>query len=156
VPAKSHPAQNHGTRRVRGDYFLKGSAVVGAAYIAGSPAFSGSMPVSVIVVVPVRSGLVSSPAPQRGAKVTLLDAWGPGNSRASSWWRNSHDPRHVWSYARHVREDGARALLFWQEVRAAMDLKIIPFAVALSGWPVRTIPTKRARFACVARSWCSV
>src|SRR5258708_24191023 len=65
--------------------FLKGSAVVGAAYVAGTPVLAGSKPVSVIVVgAGAFGGWSALQLVQRGANVTLLDAWGPGNSRASS------------------------------------------------------------------------
>src|SRR6266542_2965181 len=51
---------------------------------------------------------------RRGAKVTLLDAWGPGNSRASSGGetrviRVTYGPDRV--YVRMV----ARALTLWKE-----------------------------------------
>jgi hypothetical protein len=65
--------------------FLKGTAVAGAAYIAGSPTLEGSMPISVIAVGAGAFGSWSAlQLAQPGAKVILLDAWGPGNSPASS------------------------------------------------------------------------
>ena len=65
--------------------FLKGSAIAGAAYLIGSPAFAGSLQASVIVVgAGAFGGWSALQLLQRRAKVTLLDAWGPGNSRASS------------------------------------------------------------------------
>ena len=89
---------------------------MGAAYVAGSPAFSGSTPVSVIVIgAGAFGGWSALQLAQRGAKVTLLDAWGPGNSRASSGGetrtiRATYGPTHG-MYAKMV----ARALLLWQE-----------------------------------------
>src|SRR5437899_6696737 len=51
---------------------------------------------------------------RRGARVTLLDAWGPGNSRASSGGetrviRGTYGPNQPYS------KMAARALQFWQE-----------------------------------------
>jgi len=64
--------------------FLKGSAALGAAYIATSPSLTGPRPLSVIVVgAGAFGGWSALQLAQRGANVTLLDAWGPGNSRAS-------------------------------------------------------------------------
>jgi glycine/D-amino acid oxidase-like deaminating enzyme len=60
---------------------------------------------------------------RRGAKVTLLDAWGPGNSRASSGGetrviRATYGP--VGIYTRMV----ARALRLWQENEQRWNLKL--------------------------------
>lgn len=61
---------------------------------------------------------------QRGAKVTLLDAWGPGNSRASSGGetrtiRGSYGPAQA-LYANMV----ARALQLWQEYERQWNVKL--------------------------------
>src|SRR5205807_5977149 len=65
--------------------FLKGSAIAGAAYIVGSPALASSLRRSIIVIgAGAFGGWSALQLLQRGADVTLLDAWGPGNSRASS------------------------------------------------------------------------
>jgi glycine/D-amino acid oxidase-like deaminating enzyme len=61
---------------------------------------------------------------QRGAKVTLLDAWGPGNSRASSGGetrtiRATYGPGHL-LYTKMV----VRALQLWQENEQRWDLKL--------------------------------
>src|SRR5260370_40273237 len=65
--------------------FLKTSDIAGAACIAGSPAFAASFrgPAIVVGAGPF-GGWSGLPLLRKGAKVTLLDAWGPGNSRASS------------------------------------------------------------------------
>jgi len=64
--------------------FIKTSAVAGA-YLIGSRAFASPNPPSVIVVgAGAFGGWTALHLLEKGAKVTLLDAWGPGNSRASS------------------------------------------------------------------------
>jgi hypothetical protein len=81
--------------------FLKGSALVGVAHIVGSPAFAASVQPSVIVVgAGAFGGWSALQLVQRGAKVTLIDAWGPGNSRASSGGetrtiRATYGPAHL-------------------------------------------------------------
>ena len=63
--------------------FLKESALLGAAYYVGSPKFSRSSTPSVIVVgAGAFGGWTALHLVQRGAKVTLLDAWGPGHGVA--------------------------------------------------------------------------
>src|SRR5260221_2473818 len=105
--------------------FLKGSAVVGAAYVAGTPVLAGSKPVSVIVVgAGAFGGWSALQLVQRGANVTLLDAWGPGNSRASSGGetrtiRATYGPTQV-LYAKMV----ARALQLWQEYEQRWNVKL--------------------------------
>src|SRR5713101_7956957 len=61
---------------------------------------------------------------RNGAKVTLVDAWGPGNSRASSGGetriiRATYGPRAV--YTRMA----ARALTLWKEHQKRWDLKLM-------------------------------
>src|SRR5439155_11672761 len=51
---------------------------------------------------------------RRGARVTLVDAWGPGNSRASSGGgtlviRGTYGPRAIYTHMT------ARALVLWKE-----------------------------------------
>src|SRR5450432_3362736 len=105
--------------------FLKGSAALGAAYIAPSPSLTGSMPVSVIVVgAGAFGGWSALQLAQRGANVTLLDAWGPGNSRASSGGetrtiRATYGPTQI-LYMKMV----ARALQLWQENERRWNLKL--------------------------------
>jgi glycine/D-amino acid oxidase-like deaminating enzyme len=105
--------------------FLKGSALLGAAYCVGSPKFSSSSTPSVIVVgAGAFGGWTALHLVQRGAKVTLLDAWGPGNSRASSGGetrtiRSTYGPAHV-LYVKMV----SRALQLWQEYERRWNLKL--------------------------------
>ena len=49
---------------------------------------------------------------ERGARVTLLDAWGPGNSRASSGGE-TRVMRGTYGPDQHYTEMAARALQFW-------------------------------------------
>src|ERR1700692_1546606 len=102
---------------------VKGSAVVGVTHIVGAPAFADSVRSSVIVVgAGAFGGWSALQLVQRGAKVTLLDAWGPGNSRASSGGetrtiRATYGPAHV-LYVKMV----ARALQLWQEYEQRWNL----------------------------------
>src|SRR5882762_6363693 len=105
--------------------FVKGSAVVGAACVANPAGFMASKPISVIVVgAGAFGGWSALQLVQRGAKVTLLDAWGPGNSRASSGGetrtiRATYGPAHV-LYTKMV----VRALLLWREYEQRWNLKL--------------------------------
>lgn len=105
--------------------FLKGSALAGAACMIGSPALAGSLRASVVVVgAGAFGGWSALQLRQRGAKVTLVDAWGPGNSRASSGGetrtiRATYGPAYL-IYAQMV----ARALQLWQENEARWNLKL--------------------------------
>src|SRR5450755_4464262 len=105
--------------------FLKGSAVVGVAHIIRSPAFTTSVQPSVIVVgAGAFGGWSALQLLERGAKVTLIDAWGPGNSRASSGGetrtiRATYGPAHL-LYTKMV----ARALQLWQEYEQRWNLKL--------------------------------
>src|SRR5262245_17239204 len=67
--------------------------------------------------------LVSLQLAKRGAKVTLLDAWGPGNSRASSGGetrviRTTYGPERLYT------QMATRALQLWQENEQRWNLKI--------------------------------
>src|SRR5947199_10252546 len=65
--------------------FLKGSAVAAAAYAIGPPVIARTIRASVIVVgAGAFGGWSALQLLQKREKVTLLDAWGVGNSRASS------------------------------------------------------------------------
>jgi len=105
--------------------FLKESALLGAAYYVGSPKLSSSSTPSVIVVgAGAFGGWTALHLAQRGAKVTLLDAWGPGNSRASSGGetrtiRATYGPAHV-LYVKMV----SRALQLWQEYERRWNLRL--------------------------------
>jgi monomeric sarcosine oxidase len=59
---------------------------------------------------------------RKGARVTLLDAWGPGNARASSGGE-TRVTRHAYT-SRIYAEMTARALALWQENEAAWGVQI--------------------------------
>ncbi len=95
--------------------FLK-RAAAGAACIGAHPIFgAASLPSVIVVGAGAFGGWAALELARRGAKVTLLDAWGPGNSRASSGGetrtiRATYGPAQV-VYINMV----ARALRLWQE-----------------------------------------
>jgi glycine/D-amino acid oxidase-like deaminating enzyme len=105
--------------------FLKGSAAATAAYVIGSPVIGRTVRASVIVVgAGAFGGWSALQLQRRGMKVTLLDAWGPGNSRASSGGetrtiRATYGPAHL-LYTQMV----ARALQLWQENERRWNLKL--------------------------------
>jgi glycine/D-amino acid oxidase-like deaminating enzyme len=105
--------------------FLKGVAAAGAASLMSSHTFALPRPVSVIVVgAGAFGGWSALHLAEAGAKVTLLDAWGPGNSRASSGGetrtiRATYGPAHA-LYVKMV----ARALQLWQEYERRWTLRL--------------------------------
>jgi monomeric sarcosine oxidase len=104
--------------------FLKASAIAGTACILGSPTVAGSLRTSVIVVgAGAFGGWSALQLLRKGAKVTLLDAWGPGNSRASSGGetrviRTTYGPERLYT------QMATRALQLWQENEQRWNLKI--------------------------------
>jgi sarcosine oxidase len=60
---------------------------------------------------------------KRGARVTLLDAWGPGNSRASSGGE-TRVIRATYGSSRIYTQMAARALKLWQEYEQQWNLKL--------------------------------
>jgi glycine/D-amino acid oxidase-like deaminating enzyme len=113
-------APNRSRRR-----FLKGSVSLSAASMLRSPAIAVSAGSSVIVVgAGAFGGWSALQLAQRGARVTLIDAWGPGNSRASSGGetrtiRATYGP----AYSLYVKMVG-RALQLWQEYEQRWHLKL--------------------------------
>src|SRR5580704_16942141 len=105
--------------------FLKGSALVGASCMLRSPVPTSSAGSSVIVVgAGAFGGWSALQFAQRGMRVALVDAWGPGNSRASSGGetrtiRATYGPAHT-LYVKMV----ARALQLWQEYQQRWNLKL--------------------------------
>jgi glycine/D-amino acid oxidase-like deaminating enzyme len=105
--------------------FLKASAVAAAAYAIGPPVIARTTRPSVIVVgAGAFGGWSALQLLQKRAKVTLLDAWGPGNSRASSGGetrtiRATYGPTHL-LYTQMV----ARALQLWQEHERRWNVKL--------------------------------
>jgi glycine/D-amino acid oxidase-like deaminating enzyme len=61
---------------------------------------------------------------KKGAKVTLLDAWGPGNSRASSGGE-TRVIRATYGTGRIYTQMAARALQLWQEYERQWNLKLL-------------------------------
>ena len=105
--------------------FLKASAVAAAAYAIGPPVIARTIRASVIVVgAGAFGGWSALQLLQKRAKVTLLDAWGPGNSRASSGGetrtiRATYGPAHL-LYTQMV----ARALRLWQEHERRWNVRL--------------------------------
>jgi sarcosine oxidase len=105
--------------------FLKESALVSTTCIFGSSKLSFSSTPSVIVVgAGAFGGWTALHLVQRGAKVILLDAWGPGNSRASSGGetrtiRATYGPAQA-LYVKMV----PRALRLWQEFEQRWKVKL--------------------------------
>ena len=105
--------------------FLKASAVAAAAYAIGPPVIARTIRPSVIVVgAGAFGGWSALQLLQKRAKVTLLDAWGPGNSRASSGGetrtiRATYGPAHL-LYTQMV----ARELRLWQEHERRWNIKL--------------------------------
>src|SRR5438105_903495 len=103
--------------------FIKSSTAVGA-YLIGSRAFASGNQKSVIVVgAGAFGGWTALQLLKRGAKVTLLDAWGPGNSRASSGGE-TRVIRATYGSARIYTQMAARALQLWPEYEKQWNLKV--------------------------------
>jgi monomeric sarcosine oxidase len=104
--------------------FLKGSAIAGAAFIIGSPPLVGPLRASVIVVgAGAFGGWSALQLLRKGAKVILLDSWGPGNSRASSGGE-TRVIRTTYGPGRLYTQMAARALQLWQENEQRWNLKL--------------------------------
>lgn len=103
--------------------FLKSSAASGA-YLIGSRVFANSSKNSVIVVgAGAFGGWTALQLLKRGAKTTLLDAWGPGNSRASSGGE-TRVIRGTYGDGRIYTQMAARALKLWQDYEREWNLKL--------------------------------
>jgi glycine/D-amino acid oxidase-like deaminating enzyme len=103
--------------------FLKSSAVAGA-YVIGSRALASSRRNSVIVIgAGAFGGWTAFHLLKKGAKVTLLDAWGPGNSRSSSGGE-TRVIRATYGPGRIYTQMAARALKLWQEYEQQWNLKL--------------------------------
>lgn len=82
------------------------------------------MPSVIVVGAGAFGGWAALQLAQRGAKVTLLDSWGPGNARASSGGetrtiRATYGPAHS-LYVKMV----TRGLQLWQEYERQWNLKL--------------------------------
>src|SRR5438874_9668391 len=103
--------------------FIKSSTAVGA-YLMGSRAFASSPRKSVIVVgAGAFGGWTALQLLEQGAKVTLLDAWGPGNSRASSGGE-TRIIRGTYGSGRIYTQMAARALRMWQDYEQRWNVKL--------------------------------
>jgi glycine/D-amino acid oxidase-like deaminating enzyme len=103
--------------------FLKSSAVAGA-YLIGSRRLAGSSRSSVAVVgAGAFGGWAAFQLLKEGAKVTLLDAWGPGNSRASSGGE-TRVIRATYGSGRIYTQMVARALELWKQYEQQWNLKL--------------------------------
>jgi len=105
--------------------FLKESALVGATSFLRRPQVLHSSRPSVLVVgAGAFGGWSALHLAESGVRVTLLDAWGPGNSRASSGGetrtiRATYGPAHA-IYVDMV----ARALTLWKKYEQEWNLKL--------------------------------
>ncbi|MGH9805448.1 MAG: FAD-dependent oxidoreductase [Candidatus Acidiferrales bacterium] len=105
--------------------FLKGGASLGAASLLGwfesragqGRGASGMKPHVAVVGAGAFGGWAALHLLRRGARVTLLDAWGPGNSRASSGGE-TRVIRATYGADKIYTQMSARALLLWQEHEA--------------------------------------
>ena len=98
--------------------------MAGAASVISPPALAGSPRTSVIVVgAGAFGGWSALELLRKGATVTLLDAWGPGNSRASSGGE-SRVIRMTYGPERLYTQMAARALQLWQENEQQWGLKL--------------------------------
>src|SRR5438105_1440546 len=104
--------------------FLKGSALTGAAYVLGRRVLARPNSLSVIVVgAGAFGGWTALELLRKGAKVVLVDAWGPGNSRASSGGetriiRATYGPSGIYT------QMAVQALRLWQENEQRWGLKL--------------------------------
>jgi len=104
--------------------FLKGSALTGAAYVLGRRVLARPNPLSVIVVgAGAFGGWTALELLRKGAKVVLVDAWGPGNSRASSGGE-TRIIRATYGPSRIYTQMAVQALRLWQENEQRWGLKL--------------------------------
>src|SRR5262249_13355673 len=103
--------------------FLKNTALT-VACLMGSRALAQSVQKSVIVVgAGAFGGWTALQLLEKGVKVKLLDAWGPGNSRASSGGetriiRATYGPGRIYTHM------AARALKLWREYEQRWNLQL--------------------------------
>jgi glycine/D-amino acid oxidase-like deaminating enzyme len=103
--------------------FLKSSAVAGA-YLATSNAFaSPNRPSAIVVGAGAFGGWTALQLLRKRTKVTLLDAWGPGNSRASSGGE-TRIIRGTYGSGRIYTQMAARSLQLWREFEKEQNLKL--------------------------------
>ena len=104
--------------------FLKGSVLAATASLVRSRVFAASPRTSVVVVgAGAFGGWSALQLQQSGAKVTLLDSWGPGNSRASSGGETRIIRGTYGAQGLYTRM-AARALHLWQEHEQRWNVKL--------------------------------
>lgn len=99
---------------------LKGLAALGATATFGksAPLLAGSARPQVAVIgAGAFGGWTALELQRRGARVTLLDAWGPGNSRASSGGE-TRMIRRIYGEDRLYTEMASRSLELWKAHQA--------------------------------------
>src|SRR5438105_13593702 len=112
------------TRNQSRRLFLKNSAMATSIYVAGSRIASNPSRASVIVVgAGAFGGWSALELLRKGARVTLLDAWGPGNSRASSGGE-TRIIRGTYGSGRIYTQMAARALRMWQDYEQRWNVKL--------------------------------
>jgi len=103
---------------------LKGCLVAGAASLIDSRVFAASPRPSLVVVgAGAFGGWSALQLQQSGAKVTLLDSWGPGNSRSSSGGETRIIRGTYGAQGLYTRM-AARALQLWQENERRWNMKL--------------------------------
>src|SRR5438309_3483225 len=112
------------TRNQSRRLFLKNSAMATSIYVAGSRIASNPSRASVIVVgAGAFGGWSALELLRKGARVRLIDAWGPGNSRASSGGE-TRIIRATYGSGRIYTQMAARALQLWQDYERQWNLKL--------------------------------
>ena len=87
------------------------------------PARKGKVPRVVVIGAGAFGGWTALSLLRRGARVTLVDAWGPGNSRASSGGE-TRVIRGVYGSDRIYTEMAARAFRLWKENETRWNRKL--------------------------------
>jgi glycine/D-amino acid oxidase-like deaminating enzyme len=104
--------------------FLKGTVVAGTASLIDSCVVAASARPSVVVVgAGAFGGWSALHLQQSGAKVRLLDSWGPGNSRASSGGETRIIRGTYGAQGLYTRM-AARSLQLWQEHEQRWNAKL--------------------------------
>src|SRR5207244_842866 len=126
-PRGAYAARHPDVRRIPRRSFLESCAAASTA-LGASPFLKGWSPMSkqrhvVVVGAGAFGGWTALHLLRRGVRVTLVDAWGPGNSRASSGGetrviRGTYGPRGIYTHLT------ARALQLWKEHERRWHLKL--------------------------------
>lgn len=107
-------------------FLLKSAVALSVTASLGtlSPAWAGSSKPRVVVVgAGAFGGWTALHLLRAGADVTLVDAWGPGNSRASSGGE-TRIIRRIYGPDRHFTELADRALSLWLENQRRWNLEL--------------------------------